>query len=195
MGHLYKYAWSISRTSRFLRSVSFRVTQHEAENAMSISNIAIVFGPTLFGLPTANAAAGQAMAQVNGMADAAYQNKVRSESSSCGRRAFADQIHRQLRPSWSTTRTSSLMRATIRDGVLVLVPPSLSSSKPLMLFTPIPSCRASSDCITLRRILFCFGFVRVLLPSEHIPFQLPTLARLLLRFFSNPLPAAPVVCD
>ena len=43
---------------------------------MSISNIAIVFGPTLFGLPTANPAAGQPM-QVNGMADAAYQNKVR----------------------------------------------------------------------------------------------------------------------
>ena len=39
---------------------------------MSISNIAIVFGPTLFGLPTGAPGAQQA----NGMADAAYQNKV-----------------------------------------------------------------------------------------------------------------------
>ena len=59
-----------------IRFFSHRVAQCEAENAMSISNIAIVFGPTLFGLPTANPAAGQPL-QVNGMADAAYQNKVR----------------------------------------------------------------------------------------------------------------------
>ena len=53
-----------------------RVTQFEAENSMSISNLAIVFGPTLFGLPSPGMP-GVAGGQANGMADAPYQNKVR----------------------------------------------------------------------------------------------------------------------
>ena len=44
--------------------------QHEAQNAMSISNLAIVFGPTLFGQGS------QPMDQANSMADAAFHNKV-----------------------------------------------------------------------------------------------------------------------
>lgn len=49
------------------------MVQHEAQNAMSIQNIAIVFGPTLFG---------QGHAGLNGhngmpaMMDASFQNKV-----------------------------------------------------------------------------------------------------------------------
>nr|VWO96468.1 Uncharacterized protein [Ganoderma boninense] len=49
-----------------------RVVQHEAQNQMSAQNLAIVFGPTLFGQvqPGLNGA-------MNGMADASLQNKVR----------------------------------------------------------------------------------------------------------------------
>ncbi|OCB86405.1 RhoGAP-domain-containing protein [Sanghuangporus baumii] len=59
-------------TLKYFMGHLHKVVQHEADNAMSISNIAIVFGPTLFGLPS-GAPGGQ---QVNGMADAAYQNKA-----------------------------------------------------------------------------------------------------------------------
>ncbi|KAJ3502834.1 hypothetical protein NLJ89_g8709 [Agrocybe chaxingu] len=55
-----------------------RINQHAAENQMSMQNLAIVFGPTLFGQQTAAAAAA---AGVNGqgggggaMADASFQN-------------------------------------------------------------------------------------------------------------------------
>ena len=56
--------------------VNGRVVQHEAQNAMSVQNLAIVFGPTLFGQgqPGING-------QLNGMADASLQNKVRQD---CG---------------------------------------------------------------------------------------------------------------
>src|SRR5262245_3099941 len=49
-----------------------RVVQHEVQNQMSVQNLAIVFGPTLFGQvqPGLNGA-------MNGMADASLQNKVR----------------------------------------------------------------------------------------------------------------------
>ncbi|EJD07593.1 RhoGAP-domain-containing protein [Fomitiporia mediterranea MF3/22] len=61
-------------TLKFFMGHLHKVVQHEAQNAMSISNIAIVFGPTLFGLPNGNPGT-QPMTQ-NGMADAAYQNKA-----------------------------------------------------------------------------------------------------------------------
>lgn len=59
-----------------LLSAPNRVVQHEAQNAMSVQNLAIVFGPTLFGQgqPGLNG-------QLNGMADASLQNKVRSDYS------------------------------------------------------------------------------------------------------------------
>lgn len=49
------------------------IAEHEADNAMSVQNLAIVFGPTLFkqAQPGTNG-------QINGMADAPLQNKVRS---------------------------------------------------------------------------------------------------------------------
>ncbi|PAV19574.1 GTPase activating [Pyrrhoderma noxium] len=47
-----------------------KIVQHEAQNAMSISNLAIVFGPTLFGQGS------QPMDQANSMADAAFHNKA-----------------------------------------------------------------------------------------------------------------------
>ncbi|EMD38795.1 hypothetical protein CERSUDRAFT_133320 [Gelatoporia subvermispora B] len=46
-----------------------RIVLHEAHNAMSVQNLAIVFGPTLFGQSQANG-------QMNGMADASLQNKA-----------------------------------------------------------------------------------------------------------------------
>ena len=52
------------------------MSQYEADNSMSIQNLAIVFGPTLFGQVPAST---DANGQVNGgMADAAHQNKVRN---------------------------------------------------------------------------------------------------------------------
>lgn len=51
-----------------------RIVQCEADNSMSIQNLAIVFGPTLFGQVSGN---GSISGHGNGsMADAAYQNKV-----------------------------------------------------------------------------------------------------------------------
>jgi len=50
----------------------YRITQHESENQMSISNISIVFGPTLLNGPPgtmsmANGAGQAGNGQVNGM--------------------------------------------------------------------------------------------------------------------------------
>lgn len=76
LGHLHRCVnyWRIS--SAFCLPCLFidRISQHEAENSMSIQNLAIVFGPTLFSqlAPTTGA-----NGQMNGgMADAAHQNKV-----------------------------------------------------------------------------------------------------------------------
>ncbi|KAF8491785.1 hypothetical protein JB92DRAFT_3005205 [Gautieria morchelliformis] len=49
-----------------------KISLHEAENQMGISNLAIVFGPTLFGIGGGGAGVGA----VNGMADATWQNKA-----------------------------------------------------------------------------------------------------------------------
>lgn len=70
MGHLHKCEFSRYQCTHVL-SLFCRVVQYESENAMSVQNIAIVFGPTLFGLlaPGMNG-------QMNGMADAGLQNKV-----------------------------------------------------------------------------------------------------------------------
>ncbi|KZT07421.1 RhoGAP-domain-containing protein [Laetiporus sulphureus 93-53] len=58
-------------TLKYLMGHLHKVVQHEDENAMSIQNLAIVFGPTLFGqrAPDLNG-------QINGMADASLQNKA-----------------------------------------------------------------------------------------------------------------------
>ncbi|KAF9219752.1 RhoGAP-domain-containing protein [Gyrodon lividus] len=51
-----------------------RIAQCEADNSMSLQNLAIVFGPTLFGQISGN---GSTSGHVNGgMADAAFQNKA-----------------------------------------------------------------------------------------------------------------------
>ncbi|KAJ8487154.1 hypothetical protein ONZ51_g4392 [Trametes cubensis] len=58
-------------TLKYLMGHLHKVVQHEAQNAMSVQNLAIVFGPTLFGQgqPGING-------QLNGMADASLQNKA-----------------------------------------------------------------------------------------------------------------------
>ncbi|KAI0369852.1 GTPase activating protein [Pilatotrama ljubarskyi] len=58
-------------TLKYLMGHLHKVVQHEAQNAMSVQNLAIVFGPTLFGQgqPGLNG-------QMNGMADASLQNKA-----------------------------------------------------------------------------------------------------------------------
>ena len=49
-----------------------RIVQNEAQNSMSIGNLAIVFGPTLFPTTAPNGVNGQ-----DGLAGATIQNKVR----------------------------------------------------------------------------------------------------------------------
>ncbi|KAH9830027.1 Rho GTPase activation protein [Rhodofomes roseus] len=58
-------------TLKYFMGHLHKIVEHEAENAMSVQNLAIVFGPTLFGqmLPGMNG-------QLNGMADAGLQNKA-----------------------------------------------------------------------------------------------------------------------
>lgn len=78
LGHLHKYVthmlWYIAPL--VLTSRSSRISQWEAENSMSIQNLSIVFGPTLFGqVASGTDAHGQAN---GGMADAAHQNKASS---------------------------------------------------------------------------------------------------------------------
>lgn len=78
LGHLHKYVtpmlWHILLL--VLTPRSSRISQWEAENSMSIQNLSIVFGPTLFGqVAPGTDAHGQAN---GGMADAAHQNKVSS---------------------------------------------------------------------------------------------------------------------
>ncbi len=79
MGHLHKcvttpiHDLTSELTHLFTLPQSInRVVQHEAQNQMSVQNLAIVFGPSLFGQgqPGLNGA-------INGMADASLQNKVR----------------------------------------------------------------------------------------------------------------------
>ncbi|KII87261.1 hypothetical protein PLICRDRAFT_55243 [Plicaturopsis crispa FD-325 SS-3] len=60
-------------TLKFFLGHLHEINKHESENSMSIQNLAIVFGPTLFGqMAPPNGASGQ----MNGMADAAHQNKA-----------------------------------------------------------------------------------------------------------------------
>ncbi|KAI0675918.1 GTPase activating protein [Trametes maxima] len=58
-------------TLKYLMGHLHKIVQHEAQNSMSVQNLAIVFGPTLFGQgqPGING-------QLNGMADASLQNKA-----------------------------------------------------------------------------------------------------------------------
>ncbi|KAI0918050.1 hypothetical protein AcV5_002832 [Taiwanofungus camphoratus] len=58
-------------TLKYFMGHLHKVVQNEAQNAMSIQNIAIVFGPTLFGQGQPNM-----NGQMNGMADASLQNKA-----------------------------------------------------------------------------------------------------------------------
>ncbi|TFY53332.1 hypothetical protein EVJ58_g9509 [Rhodofomes roseus] len=78
-------------TLKYFMGHLHKIVEHEAENAMSVQNLAIVFGPTLFGqmLPGMNG-------QLNGMADAGLQNKSLTGAFSLlphfARRAFTQAI-------------------------------------------------------------------------------------------------------
>lgn len=74
LGHLHKYVTRFRSILVVLTSWLFRISQWEAENSMSIQNLSIVFGPTLFGqVAPGTDVNGQAN---GGMADAGHQNKV-----------------------------------------------------------------------------------------------------------------------
>lgn len=55
--------------------VAYRIVQFEAQNSMSIGNLAIVFGPTLFPATAPPGVNGQ-----DGLVGATIQNKVRQTS-------------------------------------------------------------------------------------------------------------------
>lgn len=59
-------------TLKYFMGHLYNVVQHEAQNSMSIQNLAIVFGPTLFGQSPAGM-----NGLTNGMSEAPLQNKVR----------------------------------------------------------------------------------------------------------------------
>jgi Rho GTPase-activating protein RGD1 len=74
LGHLHRYVTLLPVTLIVNeRSSSRRINHYEAVNSMSIQNLAIVFGPTLFGQVISAASSN---AQINGIADAAHQNKA-----------------------------------------------------------------------------------------------------------------------
>jgi RhoGAP domain len=71
MGHLHKYdSKKDQMTNR--TDVVRRIVQYEAQNSMSIGNLAIVFGPTLFPATAPHGVNGQ-----DGLVGATIQNKVR----------------------------------------------------------------------------------------------------------------------
>ncbi|KAJ7180639.1 Rho GTPase activation protein [Mycena filopes] len=59
-------------TLKYFLAHLHRINQHAAENSMSVQNLAIVFGPTLFGQMKLNPANGSE----GGMADATHQNQA-----------------------------------------------------------------------------------------------------------------------
>jgi len=77
MGHLYKYGSEVRIAGRTHAKITFfwlfsRIVQYEAQNSMSIGNLAIVFGPTLFHPTAPHGGNGQ-----DGLVGATIQNKVR----------------------------------------------------------------------------------------------------------------------
>jgi Rho GTPase-activating protein RGD1 len=52
MGHLHRYRAILFGLTFPLSKGSDRISQHESENQMSISNLSIVFGPTLLNPPS-----------------------------------------------------------------------------------------------------------------------------------------------
>ncbi|KAH9971731.1 GTPase activating protein [Lactifluus volemus] len=83
-------------TLKYFMGHLHRIAQHEAQNSMSISNLAIVFGPTLFTAPNGE----------DGLAGATIQNKVRiiscrredlSRRPLSGNRDHSGTLHRYIR--------------------------------------------------------------------------------------------------
>jgi hypothetical protein len=102
--------------------VTCRIVQYEAQNSMSIGNLAIVFGPTLFPPTAPHGANGQ-----DGLVGATIQNKVRQILPP---RKWASQswsyLSRRLRPFSNTTPTYSSMSLMTHE---------LSISSPLFIRT------------------------------------------------------------
>lgn len=102
--------------------VTCRIVQYEAQNSMSIGNLAIVFGPTLFPPTAPHGANGQ-----DGLVGATIQNKVRQISHPEGRFLKVGHIFfRRLRPFLNTTPTYSSMSLMTHE---------LSISSPLFIRT------------------------------------------------------------
>lgn len=77
LGHLHKCVHPCRHLSPLINQLTpcCRIAEYEAENSMSIQNLAIVFGQTLFGqmIPGNGSFSNHAN---GGMADAPFQNKV-----------------------------------------------------------------------------------------------------------------------
>lgn len=73
LGHLHRYASPFYRhNSRHLLLIIHRINEHASENQMSMQNLAIVLGPTLFGQPMPPAPG----ATTSPMPDTLHQNLV-----------------------------------------------------------------------------------------------------------------------
>jgi hypothetical protein len=84
MGHLYKYAEILLLLFLVLLTIYPRVVEHHQVNSMTVHNIALIFGPTLFGANMAMMTNGHGGMNggpspgggASGIGDVGAQNKV-----------------------------------------------------------------------------------------------------------------------
>ena len=134
-----------------------RVAQHETQNSMSVQNLAIVFGPTLF-----NSA-------LSGMADTSLQNRVRETAGrfvSC--RELVDVclpfICRRWRRFSSTTPISSWRRARSLSR-----PGRRHLSPMLCTYRPRHQRQVPTSFLSACSSFLCIGYRRIPSHLPHLP--------------------------